>query len=123
MRDLDAYLLDEAAYHGHLDTYLIDGLDSFFDDLQRERLSEFRRLRKLLVSKDCQARREANHEWSFLPYLPKGPVAQRVFIYWRRSRYSDNANRFTRKGSVSEPADLIAKFSSGASNEYKRSIY
>lgn len=77
LRDLDVYLLDEAAYRAILDSYLVGGLDSFFDDLQIERHRESRRFRKLLVSKDYQARRKANQEWFFLPNLPKGPVAEK----------------------------------------------
>ena len=77
LRDLDVYLLNEAAYHARLDSRLANGLDSFFDVLRKERHREFQKLRKLLVSKDYQNRRKTDQEWFFLPDLPNGPVAEK----------------------------------------------
>ena len=98
LRDLDVYLLDEAAYRARLDSYLVDGLDSFFNDLQRERNLEFRRLRKLLVSKDYQARRKANQEWFFLPDLPKGPAAEESIYILATKQISRRYQSICRKG-------------------------
>jgi|GEM_PF-3727510 len=98
LRDRDVYLLDEAAYRSRLDLYPVVGGASFFNDLQRERNLEFRRLRKLLVSKDYQARRKANQEWFFLPDLPKGPAAEESIYILATKQISRRYQSICRKG-------------------------
>ena len=76
LRDLDVYLLDEAAYQARLDPSLADGLNAFFVDLRKGRDREYLRLKRVLTSTDYQKRSKADQDWFFLPDLPRGPIAE-----------------------------------------------
>lgn len=59
LRDLDAYLQDEAAHRARLDFALTDGFDAFFDDLRREREQAFQGFKQLFISKEYQDRKKS----------------------------------------------------------------